>query len=157
MKKFMGICCGVAMGIVKLVAADAGGGANPVPEQEIQYPPEVKASMAEAAKAAQEWLKLIDAGKFAESWDRAAPRMQITIPKDEWVKAMEIVRKRIGPFRSRTFKNEAPAWNPKGLAPGAYMVLRYDAEFGNARAVELITLSQQNDGQWKVLTYNFDK
>lgn len=120
----------------------------------IVYPPEVEAAIIESGRVAQEWLKLIDQGKYAESWEQAAALFQRTITKSGWVMALDLIRKPLGPVRARILKQQRPAWNPKGLPEGDYMVIEYSTSFTQTtRSGELITMMREQDGDWKVLTY----
>src|SRR5437868_15537566 len=40
----------------------------------------------EAQEAAESWLRLIDSGKYAESWDELAEVAKAKVPKDSWEK-----------------------------------------------------------------------
>lgn len=104
--------------------------------------------------AAQQWLSLIDKGVYEESWDAGAKTFQLTITKNEWTKALNGLRKPLGNVVSREILDQKTAKNPKGLPVGDYMVLFYKTSFQNRpQANELITMVKENDGQWKVLTY----
>lgn len=118
------------------------------------FSPEVQASMIESAKVAEDWLKLVDQGRYADSWEKAAKLFQRTITKSGWVVALDMIRKPLGTVRSRKIRDQKPAWNPKGLPAGAYMVLDYSTEFSHGNAsIEQITMVQESDKNWKVLTY----
>lgn len=117
-------------------------------------PPEMAGWKIEAAQAAQDYVNLLDQGRYGESWDRGSVLFQHTISKKEWNTALTLARKRLGPVRSRTLKDERPAWDPKGLPKGPYMVVEYNTSFQRApNSGELLTLRRDEDGKWKVLTY----
>lgn len=125
-----------------------------VPEVQNRNPSDVAAWKIEAANAAQQYVKLIDQGKYGESWDHGAKLFQHTISRKEWSTALTLARKRLGQVISRTIKDERPAWDPKGLPKGAYMVVEYNTSFqGAPNSGELLTLMREADGTWKVLTY----
>lgn len=110
--------------------------------------------MIEAAKAAQDYVQLIDQGRYAESWTSGAKIFQGTITQKEWETALKMARKRLGDVKSRTVKDERPAWDPKGLPKGPYMVVEYNTSFTRApQSGELLTLMREPNGSWKVLTY----
>jgi hypothetical protein len=50
----------------------------------------------EAQKSAEQWLSLIDAGKFAESWKTAAAYFQAAVPQERWQRSLDAVRKPLG-------------------------------------------------------------
>jgi len=162
MKKVAGLLTLIAVGAIAFAATKGDSiGAKEAPQsslqEEIQYPPEVKAAMVEAQKAAQDWLKLVDSGKYAESWDKGSEVFRHTITRDQWVTALDQARKRLGGVKSRALTKELPAWNPNGLPPGAYMVVEYNTAFDLAtNSGEVLTLRQEPGGEWRVLTYNFN-
>jgi len=115
---------------------------------------ELAGSLIEAAQAAEEFVELLDQGKFAETWARGAALFQRTISQQEWSLAVQLARQKLGRVKSRTLKDEKPAWDPVGLPKGAYMVVEYNTSFERApHSGELLTLMEEKNGSWKVLTY----
>lgn len=107
-----------------------------------------------SVKAADSWLKLVDAEKYEESWNAASPTFKLTIPQKNWVTILESIRKPFGKMNSRKILEQRKALDPKGLPKGNYMVLFYTSSFSKKdKANELVTLSEGSDGVWKVLTY----
>lgn len=112
------------------------------------------ANLTESVLAAQKWLSLLDKEKYSESWDTGSQLFQQTIPKEEWQKVMDAIRKPLGKVSSRDILDQRTANNPKGLPVGEYIVLFYNTSFaGKPAAHELVTLIKESNGQWKVLTY----
>jgi hypothetical protein len=108
----------------------------------------------EAAHAAEAYVQLLDQGQYAASWTNGAKLFQKTIPQQEWVQALQAARGRLGAVKSRSLKDQKPAFDPKGLPKGAYMVVEYNTSFAHAaNSGELLTLMRESDGKWKVLTY----
>lgn len=100
------------------------------------------------------WLDMLDKGKYEESWDTGSLMFRNTIKKKEWKRAMNQMRKPLGSALSRSILDIRTAKDPKGLPAGDYLVFFYKTAFANKKeAHELITLVQEKDGQWKVLTY----
>lgn len=115
---------------------------------------EMAAWMIEAARAAQEYVNLIDQGKYADSWKQGAKLFQRTISQPEWATALNMVRGKLGAVKSRTVKDQRPAWDPKGLPKGPYMVVEYNTSFEKVpNSGEVLTLMREQDGVWRVLTY----
>lgn len=116
--------------------------------------PQLSAAMIESANAAQEFVKLLDEGKYSQSWSQGSSIFQKTIGQAEWTQALNLARKPLGKVKARTVKKQLPAWDPEGLPKGAYMVVEYNTSFENApNSGELLTLMQERNGTWKVLTY----
>ena len=112
---------------------------------------------AEAADAALKWLKVLDQGDYGKSWDDSSKLFQATVSRNEWVELQQTTRKPLGKMTNRHVTDERVASNPKGLPVGNYMVLFYNTDFANRKnAHELVTLIQESDGNWRVLTYHVD-
>lgn len=103
------------------------------------------------------WLGLLDKRLYGESWARASLMFRNTVTKKEWTEAMDKLRKPFGAVQSRANADIRTAKDPKGLPAGDYMVYLYKTVFsGNKEAFELITLVQESDGQWRILTYQIN-
>lgn len=101
-----------------------------------------------------EWLKVLDEGKYSDSWDKGSLMFRNTIQKDEWIKAMDKLRKPLGAVVNRSNLDIRTSKDPKGLPAGDYMVYFYKTSFAHQKeAFELVTLVQESDGEWRVLTY----
>lgn len=125
-----------------------------VPTAETITTEELNAWLIESAKVAQDYVQLIDQGRYAETWTRGAKLFQKTISQGEWTTALNLARKPLGAVKSRTLKDQKPAWDPKGMPKGAYMVVDYKTSFARApNSGELLTLMRESNGTWKVLTY----
>jgi len=107
-----------------------------------------------SAVASEAWLHQVDEGKYGESWDAGSQIFKATISKDEWNKYLNASRQPLGSVTSRVVVDQRTAENPKGLLPGHYMVMVYKTSFSNKpNTFEIVTLRQEEDGQWRVLTY----
>jgi len=112
------------------------------------------ASMIEALQVAKAYVEEIDKGNYEESWNKGDALFQRTIHPQEWITALNKARTPLGTVTSRSLKDEKPAWDPKGLPRGAYMVVEYTTSFAQApNSGELLTLRQGEDGKWRVVSY----
>ncbi len=76
------------------------------------------------------------------------------MPQHQWLVLMEKTRKPLGSVTQRTLALQSPSENPHGLPKGHYMVLLYKTKFANREeGRELVTMRLEEDGQWRVLTY----
>jgi hypothetical protein len=108
----------------------------------------------EAESAALKWLALVDAGKYAESWQEAASLFQAAVPQAQWVTALEGVRKPLGSLLSRKLKKANFTKTLPGAPDGEYVVLQFDTSFANKKAtLETVTPMLDKDGKWKVSGY----
>ena len=117
------------------------------------------AAAAEAAEEAAEtaaysWLKLVDAGKYAESWEQAATLFKGAVTRDQWKDSLNGVRRPLGKLVSRKVKSRQYTESLPGAPDGKYVVLQYNATFENkASAVETVTPMLDEDGAWRVAGY----
>jgi hypothetical protein len=107
-----------------------------------------------AVEAASAWLGLVDAGRYAESWDTAAPYFKNALTRDTWVKLMDGGRKPLGKLISRTVGAKQYTTSLPGAPDGQYVVVQFKTEFENkAQAIETVTPMLGKDGTWRVAGY----
>ena len=107
-----------------------------------------------AQEAAQAWLKLVDSGKYAESWDTAAAFFKGEVTKAVWLQSMNNVRKPLGNLVSRELKSSKYATSLPGAPDGEYVVITYSSTFESKRhAIETVTPVRDQDGEWYVSGY----
>ena len=107
-----------------------------------------------AIAAAQTWLKLIDDGKYADSWKEAATYFRNAVPQEQWVIQVQAARKPMGKKLSRTLLNSKYYTSIPGLPDGEYVVIQFSASFENKKtAIETITPMLEKDGKWRVSGY----
>jgi hypothetical protein len=108
----------------------------------------------DAQKAAEHWLALVDAGKYAESWNATAPFFQRAVPKDDWEMKGKRIRQSFGKLVSRKLKSAHYTKSVPGAPGGEYVILQFDTSFENKKsAVETITPMRDKDGRWRVSGY----
>lgn len=161
MKKFFGICMTLASFNLSAVGYYAADQSKPETNV-VQELPKAKSAedmqwaawMIEASQASEEFVSLIDKGRYSDSWNKGSQIFQKTIPQNEWEFALDQARKPLGQVVSRSLKDQRPAMDPRGLPAGPYMVVEYNTSFQKApQSGELITLRREDNGKWKVLTY----
>jgi hypothetical protein len=107
-----------------------------------------------AREGADAWLRLVDHGQYAESWDAAAQLFQSSTAKDRWVTALEGARGRFGISSSRKLRAAEYKTQLEGAPTGEYVVVHYDSAFEHKPTVrEVVTLMKQGDDSWKVAGY----
>ncbi len=110
--------------------------------------------IAEAEASAEDWIKLIDAEKYGNSWESAAGILRGAVAKEKWIEAVSSARKPIGNIISRNaaskeFQKELP-----GVPDGEYVLIKYRSVFAKKKnSVELVTVYKEPDGAWKVAGY----
>jgi hypothetical protein len=107
-----------------------------------------------ALEAAKAWLALVDAGKYAESWDAASSLFRGAVTKEQWIKALEGYRKPLGKLKSRTFAASKYMTSVPGAPDGEYVAIEYRTVFEHkADGAETVTPMLDKDGTWRVSGY----
>ncbi len=109
---------------------------------------------ANATKAADAWLKLVDDGKYKETWEQAPTVFRNHVSPDKWEAKLRATREPLGAAVSRKFKSAQFKTNLPGAPPGEYVVIEYDTSFENKKdAVETVTPMRDTEGAWRVSGY----
>lgn len=109
---------------------------------------------AEAIAASREWLSVVDAGQYGQSWDEAAALFKQHISKSQWERAVGDVRKQTGALKTREFESAQSAHQLPGVPDGDYVVIVYRSSFAAAPvATETVTPMRDADGHWRVAGY----
>ena len=107
-----------------------------------------------AIASAQSWLEIVDAEKYAESWEEAAELFKSAISEVKWVESVQAVRKPLGKVISRKLNSQEYMTSLPGAPDGEYVVIQYKTKFENKKAaIETITPMLDNDGKWRVSGY----
>jgi hypothetical protein len=107
-----------------------------------------------AQKAAGSWLKLVDGGKYGESWDASSSLFKAAVTREQWAQAVGAVRSSVGSLGVRTLKSRAASDALPGAPPGKYVTILYDSTFERkAGAVETFVAMQDADGAWRAAGY----
>lgn len=107
--------------------------------------------------AATQFLELVDAGQYGESWDTCATYLKNDIPREDWVKKLSAVRSVTGKLLNRKQTNFTYTKNAnEGIPEGEYMVYYFDSTFQNKEHLpETLTMMLENDNTWRVAGYFF--
>jgi D-alanyl-D-alanine carboxypeptidase len=99
-------------------------------------------------RAAEDWLHLVDAGKFAESWEAISAELKAKYAKEKWQSVLQPFLKKVGNFKSRKLKSV--------IATEAETVtIDYESSFGKLpAAVETLILKREAEDQWRVASYS---
>jgi opacity protein-like surface antigen len=111
-------------------------------------------STSQAEAAASAWLAMVDAGRYADSWEQAAGLFKSKINAPAWASAIGGVRAPLGALKSRQIQSSTFTHALPGVPDGNYVVIKYSSRFENkAGAVETVTPLQEKDGTWHVSGY----
>ncbi len=107
-----------------------------------------------AVDASKAWLKLVDEGKYSESWDKATEYFKNAITREQWKTSLKSVRSPLGKVLSRNLKSKQYTKTLPGAPDGEYVVIQYETSFKNKQhAIETITPMLDKDGKWRVSGY----
>jgi len=106
-----------------------------------------------AAKAAGDWLKLIDGAEYGKAWDECASVFRERVPREQWTDGLPKRRAEFGAFKSRKFNGAGYKASLPGVPDGDYVTVRYSSDFEkNPAAEEIVTLTLQS-GTWRPVGY----
>ena len=108
----------------------------------------------EAVTAAEDWLALVDAGKYGDSWKAASGYLKNAVKQGQWEQSLKAVRPPLGKLVSRKLLSKTFMTSLPGAPDGEYLVIQFDTSFQNKKsAVETITPMKEKDGKWRVSGY----
>ena len=120
-------------------------------ESKSQSTPEADKAAIDAADA---WLKTVDNGDYAKSWEETAEYFRNFVSQKDWLKSIKPVREPLGKLVQRKFKSALQTDSAPGAPDGQYVIIQYDTSFENKKAaVETVTPMIDKDGQWRVSGY----
>ncbi len=109
---------------------------------------------AAAERASESWLAIVDAGKYAESWEQASRSFKSAVTQDKWVDALNQARQPLGKVTSRKSKGTEYLENPPNAPAGKYVIVQFDSDFENKKpVVETVSATLESDGKWRVSGY----
>ena len=104
--------------------------------------------------AAEQWLKLADAGNGVESWRSAGTVFRSAVTAEQWNGMLAGARAPLGELKSRTLANARYTRTLPGASEADYVVIQYGAVYANRPGVtETVVTSREAEGGWKVITY----
>jgi hypothetical protein len=113
----------------------------------------VWASPSPGSSASKEWLNIIDAGEYGESWQKADSFFKSQLSQKKWDSALKEIRTPLGKVTSRTELSAKEYSSLPGVPDGEYLVVQFQTDFQNKKAsTEILTLSKSS-GQWLTVGY----
>jgi hypothetical protein len=113
-----------------------------------------QAAINEATGVAENWLALVDDGKYDASWDAASLLLRNAVTKESFTERVEAARQPFGKVLSRKLNSAEYMTSLPGAPDGEYVVIKYDTHFEHKEpATEMITPMLEKDGKWHVSGY----
>jgi len=107
-----------------------------------------------AIKVADAWLKIIDGGKYDDSWKQASTFFRDHVSEEQWTQQVGPARRSLGAVISRKVMSVKYITTMPGAPNGQYVVIHYQSSFEHRKpATETVTPMLDNDGQWRVSGY----
>jgi len=107
-----------------------------------------------AVAAAEEWLTMVDHGKYVESWNEAAQYFKNAVKQQQWEESLQAVRKPLGKLFFRKVKSKTYKTSLSGAPDGEYVVIQFETSFENKQsAIETVTPMMDKDAKWRVSGY----
>ena len=106
----------------------------------------------EAMTAAEEWLALVDAGEYNQSWLTANKTLKEQSEKDDWENYLKAIREPLGKIISRKVTRTRTVTQIQGMPDGEYFQVQFEVKFANKSGMERMTVAKEGGG-WKVAGY----
>lgn len=107
-----------------------------------------------AVFSAEQWLGMIDEGKYAQSWKEAAELFRNAVTQDQWAQSLQALRRPLGKLISRKVTTKTYKTSLPGAPDGEYVVIEFATSFEKKKsAVETVTPMMDKDGKWRVSGY----
>ena len=110
---------------------------------------------AAAESAALEWLGLLDAKGYTQTWNEASPVFRKRMPQSRW--KFDAVRRTswLGVLRSRKVQSAAFESSVRGAPEGEYVKVRFWSDFASKYGplIETVIAKKDADGIWRVADY----
>jgi opacity protein-like surface antigen len=107
-----------------------------------------------AVQSAQNWLGIVDSGKYGESWNKADEYLKQAVSKKDFEKSLQGVRRPLGKVIKRSLASTNYTTALPGAPDGEYVVIQFKTEFENKKeSIETVTPKKNKDGAWRVSGY----
>src|SRR5688572_23987056 len=81
--------------------------------------------LAAADAVAQQWIALVDAGQYAESWQAAGKLFQANMPQQTWVQTLTSARTPLGKATTRELTGHEAKTDIPGAPAGQYALVGF--------------------------------
>lgn len=111
------------------------------------------AAPASPAAGAGTFLGLVDAGRYADSWNATGTLFRAQVSQARWAQMVAGVRGPLGPVISRRPVGEKRSPSLPGAPDGRYATLKFRTAFARKRAaIETVVMAAEPSG-WRVDGY----
>ena len=108
----------------------------------------------EAEQSALSWLRVVDTGKYEQSWDEASSFFKSAVTKAAWNSALQQARGPLGSASHRSSMGSTYQTDLPNAPKGEYVVMQYKTDFAKTgAAIETVSAMLDRDGKWRVAGY----
>lgn len=110
-----------------------------------------------AVTGAREWLALVDAGQFPQSWEQAGEIIRNSVTSERWAASLTGLRQPLGNLTTRNLKTVVVTEDLPNAPKGKYVQTTFSTSFANGQTpfVEVvISYLEPTSNQWKVAGYS---
>jgi len=108
-----------------------------------------------ATAAAKDWLRLFDAGQYADAWEQSSELSRKAMGKDATIRTYQQVGRQLGKLHSRDLHNRQYETSLPNLPSGEYVVVDFESSFENLKnATETLIVVLDKDRKWRPLFYS---
>lgn len=113
----------------------------------------LSAPQSAGAKAAREWVALVDRERWEDSWRSAGTLFKSQLTAQQWTLTVQPVRKPLGAVSSRVLGSVTTSNSLSGAPAGEYEIVQFQTRFAQkSGATETVVLAREISG-WKVIGY----
>ena len=101
-------------------------------------------------KLAEDWLSLIDQGKFNEAWDEVSTRLKVRMSKDDWEAMIRNSQRENGKLQTRKLLKVTSSTS----SDRKLVAIQFETDFAKKpSATESIVLEREDD-EWRITSYS---
>jgi hypothetical protein len=103
---------------------------------------------------ARDWLALVDAGRYEDSWKAAGAKLRLSATPSRWAEAVSGGRAPLGPLVKRSVLRTNFRHTFPGVPEGEYAIVIFRTAYTKRDdGDETVTLEREADGAWRVIGY----
>jgi hypothetical protein len=104
-------------------------------------------------EVARAWLKLVDGGQSANSWEQTGSPFKARSSEQAWQTMLNYIRRSVGPVESRKIASVQFSNSLLGAPDGEYALVRFNSAFVHkSSTLETLSLGSENN-HWVVIGY----
>ena len=106
--------------------------------------------------AARQWLALLDAHRYEETWSAGSEWLRVSVSEQGWTAALRQVHAQSGDLKSRELHTLRGTKLIKNLLePGEFVIVQYASQYEKLPGVETLVLRHEGD-TWRVTGYRVE-